>query len=154
MRVTGDQREDAVTQPLRGTHRPQRTWPTGPTQQPLILAAPPVRSDVDSGGWLLTLLPLLGSLGLIASAFVLDNNAYRVIAVLLVMAMVAGTVGGRVLQRRREARRWARQRERFLTHAAEVDARARTAAAAQRAALLQVHPDPAALLTSVRSEVR
>jgi hypothetical protein len=49
-------------------HRPERRWPVRPPQGPIVLAAPPLAPEPEAGGAWMTLLPLLGSLGIVAFA--------------------------------------------------------------------------------------
>ena len=117
-----------------------------------MLAAPPVTPEPESGGAWMTLLPLLGSLGIVAFAFVVRSVLYLVVATLMVVAMVGGTLGMRVVQRRRETERRERLRRQYLAHAAEAEARARAAALVQRDGLLGLYPDTAGVLRAARDQ--
>jgi DNA segregation ATPase FtsK/SpoIIIE, S-DNA-T family len=123
-----------------------------PPEGPIVLAAPPAAPEPEAGGAWTTLLPLLGSLGIVAFAFVVRSVAYLVVAALMVAAMVGGSLGMRVVQRRREAERRDRLRRRYLAHAAEVEARARAAAAVQRDGLLGLYPDTAGVLAAAHEQ--
>jgi len=131
-------------------HRPERTWPVLPPGGPIVLAAPPIAPEPDAGGAWLTLVPLLGSLGIVAFAFVVRSVVYLIVAALMVVAMVGGTVGARAGQRRREAARRERVRQRYLAHAAGVQAQSRAAALVQRDGLLGLYPDTVGVLWAVR----
>jgi S-DNA-T family DNA segregation ATPase FtsK/SpoIIIE len=139
---------------LDGTpvHRPERSWPIRPPEGPIVLAAPPVAPEPESGGAWMTLLPLLGSLGIVAFAFVVRSVLYLVVATLMVVAMVGGTLGMRVVQRRRDAERQDRLRRRYLAHAAEAEARAKAAAVVQRDGLLGLYPDTPGVLRAAREQ--
>jgi S-DNA-T family DNA segregation ATPase FtsK/SpoIIIE len=100
----------------------------------------------------MTLLPLLGSLGIIAFAFVVRSVVYLVVAALMVVAMVGGTIGMRVVQRRRETQRRERLRRQYLAHAAEAEARSRSAALVQRDGLLGLYPDTPGVLRAAHQE--
>jgi DNA segregation ATPase FtsK/SpoIIIE, S-DNA-T family len=136
----------------RPVHRPERTWPVGPPQGPIVLAAPPVTPEPESGGAWMTLLPLLGSLGIVAFASVVRSVLYLIVATLMVVAMVGGTLGMRLVQRRRETERRERVRRQYLAHAAEAEARARAAALLQRDGLLGLYPDTAGALRAARDQ--
>jgi DNA segregation ATPase FtsK/SpoIIIE, S-DNA-T family len=136
----------------RPVHRPERTWPVQPAAGPIVLAAPPVAPEPESGGAWMTLLPLLGSLGIVAFAFVVRSVLYLIVATLMVVAMVGGTLGMRVVQRRRDAERRNRLRRLYLAHAAEAEARAKATAAAQRDGLLGLYPDTPGLLAAARDQ--
>jgi DNA segregation ATPase FtsK/SpoIIIE, S-DNA-T family len=136
----------------RPVHRPERTWPVRPPDGPIVLAAPPVAPEPESGGAWMTLLPLLGSLGIVAFAFVVRSVVYLVVATLMVVAMVGGSLGMRVVQRRRESERRDRLRRQYLAHATEAEARARAAALVQRDGLLGLYPDTRGVLRAVREE--
>jgi S-DNA-T family DNA segregation ATPase FtsK/SpoIIIE len=136
----------------RPVHRPERTWPVRPPEGPVVLAAPPVTPEPESGGVWTTLLPVLGSLGIVAFAFVIRSVLYLVVATLMVVAMVGGTVGMRVVQRRRETERRERLRRQYLAHAAAAEDRARAAALVQRDGLLGLYPDTAGVLRAARDQ--
>jgi DNA segregation ATPase FtsK/SpoIIIE, S-DNA-T family len=134
----------------RPVHRPERTWPVRPPDGPIILAAPPVAPEPEPGGAWMTLLPLLGSLGIVAFAFVVRSAVYLVVATLMVVAMVGGTLGMRVVQRRRDTQRRDRLRRRYLAHVAEAEASAKAAALVQRDGLLGLYPDTPSMLRAAR----
>jgi ESX secretion system protein EccC len=136
----------------RPVHRPERTWPVRPPEGPIALAVPPVASEPEPGGAWMTLLPLLGSLGIVAFTFVVRSAVYLVVATLMVVAMVGGTLGMRLVQRRRETERRQRLRRQYLAHAAEAEARAKAAALVQRDGLLGLYPDTPGVLQAAREE--
>ena len=136
----------------RPVHRPERTWPVRPPHGPIVLAAPPVAPEPESGGAWMTLLPLLGSLGIVAFAFVVRSAVYLVVATLMVVAIVGGSIAMRVVQRRRETERRDRLRRRYLAHATEAEARARSAALMQRDGLLGLYPGTPGVLRAAHEE--
>jgi DNA segregation ATPase FtsK/SpoIIIE, S-DNA-T family len=136
----------------RPAHRPERTWPVRPPAGPIILAAPPVAPEPEPGGAWMTLLPLLGSLGIVAFAFVVRSVIYLVVAALMVVAMVGGTLGMRVIQRRRDSERRDRLGRQYLAHTAAAEARANAAARIQRDGLLGLYPDTPGVLGAAHQE--
>src|SRR4051812_8067252 len=96
------------------------------------------------------MLPLVGSLGIVAFAFVVRSVVYLVVAGFMVVALVGGTLGARWAVKRRERRRRARVREAYAARLAETTAKARTDATRQRDALLGLHPDTVGVLADVR----
>jgi DNA segregation ATPase FtsK/SpoIIIE, S-DNA-T family len=100
----------------------------------------------------MTLLPLLGSLGIVAFAFVVRSVVYLVVATLMVVAMVGGTIGMRLVQRRRETKRQDRLRRQYLAHASEAEAGAKAAALVQRDGLLGLYPDTPGVLRAAHEE--
>jgi S-DNA-T family DNA segregation ATPase FtsK/SpoIIIE len=123
-------------------HRPVRAWPLLPAEQPIRVPALPTPPDNGQGGAWQTLLPLVGSLSILAFAFIVRSVVYLVVALVLVMAMGGVTIGSRVAQRRAARRRWAAQRERYLGVVHDAKARSLAAATAQRDGLLGLYPHP------------
>lgn len=131
-------------------HRPERTWPAAPRSEPIKLAAPPEAPEPDKGGALHALLPLMGSMGIIAFAFVIGRPIFIVVAAFMIVAMLGGSLASRRMQRRKSEQRRARTRERFLEHAERAEQEAVSAAAVQRAGLDGRFPDTAGLLWLVQ----
>ncbi len=127
-------------------HRPERSWPHRPELAPVELTAPPAAPDGGTGR-MTSLLPMLGSLAMVGLAFLIHSLVYLVVIGGMVLAMVGGGLAVSVSQRRSRARRWARTKQRYAAHLAEVRTQARAAALAQRDATQACFPDPEALVT-------
>ncbi|MBJ7610078.1 MAG: type VII secretion protein EccCa [Candidatus Dormibacteraeota bacterium] len=132
-------------------HRPARVWPVGPPDTPIGLAAPPTPPEAEEGGAWMSLLPMVGSLSIIAFAFVVRSLVYIIVIAAMVLAMVAASLGTRVVQTRSRARRWQLVQARYRRHLGDVEARAAAAAELQGAGLAGLYPNTAALLSLVRS---
>jgi S-DNA-T family DNA segregation ATPase FtsK/SpoIIIE len=146
MRVQYDADRDAWL-----VHRPARTWPVPLRAEPHRLPRAPELPDPDGGtsAWT-TMLPLVGSLGIVAFAFVVRSVVYLVVAAIMVIALVGGTLGARWATRRRERRRRARVRRAYGFRVAEARAATQADAARQRDALLGLYPDTSGVLRDVR----
>ena len=59
-------------------HRPARAWPHPPQPAPIELAAPPSEPDGGGGMWT-ALLPVLGSLSMVAFAFLVHSLIYLIV---------------------------------------------------------------------------
>ncbi|HEX3907078.1 MAG TPA: type VII secretion protein EccCa [Mycobacteriales bacterium] len=121
-------------------HRPQRLWPVPPPSTPIRLASPP-QAPVDNGNGLLqVLLPMIGTLSVVAFAFVVKSRIYLIVSGFIVVAMVGGSLLTRVSQTRRSRRQRARERAAYRRHLEDVRHRAESAARVQRAGLNGLHP--------------
>ena len=132
-------------------HRPERVFPPFPAPQVLLLPAVPAQPSTGSPGRA-ELIPMLIAAGSGAGfALVSGNRTYLVLAVVLLLASVTGSVASRAAAQRQAHRRWADTRERHLAAVERVSGHARVAAEAQLAALARVHPPPSDLLAAVRA---
>lgn len=131
-------------------HRPARTWPVPPPAEPIKLAAPPAEPDPQSGGWLQSLLPMVGGLTIVGFAVISGRLVYLLIALFLIVALVGASVGTRISQRRKDREKRSRTRQRYLEHAARAEREANSAAEIQRAGLEGRFPDTAGLLALVQ----
>ena len=121
-------------------HRPQRLWPVPPPTTPIRLASPP-QAPMDNGNGLLqVLLPMIGTLSVVAFAFVVRSKIYLVVSGFMVVAMVGGSLLTRVSQNRRSRRQRVRERAAYRRHLDDVRRRAAAAAEVQRAGLTGLHP--------------
>lgn len=131
-------------------HRPERSWPHPPDPAAIELVAPPCQPG-DQASRLTALLPALGSLAMVGFAFLVHSLVYLVVIGAMVVAMVGAGLLTSMSQRRSNARRWTRTKDRYRQHLAEVRARALAAAAAQRDAAEACFPDPDALAEAAAS---
>jgi S-DNA-T family DNA segregation ATPase FtsK/SpoIIIE len=133
-------------------HRPQRSWPMPPSSRPVRLIPPPATLADDGNGMLTVLLPMVGSLSVVAFAFVVRSTIYLIVAGFMVVAMVGGSIATRVTQKRGGRRRRARDTAAYLAHLADVRHRAQASADVQRAGLAGLHPTTTELLGLVEAE--
>lgn len=134
-----------------GVHRPARVWPVEPPDQPVDLAPPPPAPE-GGAGRLASILPLVGSLGMVAFAFLIHSLVYLVVIGVMVVAMVGAGLATTITQRRSERRRWSQLRERYTEHVATTVATAEMAAEVQRAGLDGLYPPPEGLGTVFETE--
>lgn len=132
-------------------HRPARTYPDPVPTAPIVIAAPPIAASAQKAPLLQALLPVLGSLSLVAFAIVYDNPLFFVIAgalagLSLVTALALRFQQGRAAKRERKA-----NAERYAAHLAERERELAAVATAQRAADQRLYPDPASLWASLNA---
>lgn len=137
----------------RLVHRPARRWPAEPASRTLTLPPPPPRPEEPSSR-LARVLPLLGSLSVVAFALIVRSLLYLIVIAATVIAVVAGGLLTTALEQRRSRRRYARTAALYRDHVARLADEASEAAVAERAALLARYPDPANLLELVRDGER
>ncbi len=126
-------------------HRPERSFPVLPAARPVVLPRPPQPPGETTGmGWAI-ITPIVGSLSLVAFAFIIRNPIYLVVAFVVVIGMTVAVVGNRVASNRRQQRQWKRQRTLWLARAAKAEQEAVLAARQQRDALAGMYPAPAQL---------
>ena len=133
-------------------HRPEREWPVPPPTGAIRMPAVPEVLDPDGGGFLARFVPLLGSMGVIAFAFVIRSMIFIVVAGVMVLALVGGGLAAQASSRRRTRERRARTRRDYAAQLAESQRRAVAAAQLQRDALLGSYPDTPGLLVAIQSQ--
>jgi DNA segregation ATPase FtsK/SpoIIIE, S-DNA-T family len=132
-------------------HRPSRLWPARLDGGPIALAPPPTPPDDGLGNkWTTTLLPAIGSLSMIAFAFIVRSLLYLVVIGFIVVAMVGAGLATAFLQGRTGKRRWQKVQERYRQHLAEAEEAATGAAEFQRDGLEGLYPDTVTLLGLAR----
>src|SRR5262249_50793143 len=124
LRVRYDEERDAWL-----VHRPEREWPVPSSTGPIRMPAVPEVLDPDGCGFLARFVPLLGSMGVIAFAFVVRSLIFIVVAGVMVLALVGGGLASQASSRKRTKERRARIRRDYAERLA--DSGARAAAAAQ-----------------------
>jgi S-DNA-T family DNA segregation ATPase FtsK/SpoIIIE len=132
-------------------HRPPRSYPSPVPTGEVVLAAPPARHG-GTGGWLATMLPLLGGAGsLLLLGATAPRRRWLILAVVasLLLSLGAGLVP--LLRQRRAARR---ERARYLDHLDTVAPALERVAAAQRAAAEHLYPDLPAIMRLAAEDER
>jgi S-DNA-T family DNA segregation ATPase FtsK/SpoIIIE len=110
-----------------------------------LRSPPPLPETEGAGGVLANVVPMVGSIGSMASSTA-EGHRYTLLASGLLVATTLALAGTQLhRERRRHARSIAASRTEYLHHLESVRTRAREAATRQRAALLWRHPDPVAL---------
>lgn len=98
------------------------------------------------GNTLMTVLPMLGGMGMAAFMVLGQNNTRGWMTGGMMVVMIVSMVGAQVWRSRSQKSTKTRsQRREYLRYLATMRERARTAAAQQRTAMLWQHPDPASL---------
>ena len=133
-------------------HRPARVWPVMPAEKAQNLAAPPENLNSDPPSPWTTLVPMLGTLGIVGFAVVSRSVAFLVVAGVLVVLMLTGSIGARMAQTRRERRRRERVRRNYISAVAKARSAAWSAAVRQQDALLGLYPDTAGLLSALQEQ--
>ena len=133
-------------------HRPARVWPVMPPEKAQNLAAPPENLNADPPSPWTTLVPMLGTLGIVGFAVVSRSVAFLVVAGVLVVLMLTGSIGARMAQTRRDRRRRERVRQSYFDAAAKARGAAWSAAVRQRDALHGLYPDTAGLLSALQEQ--
>ncbi len=130
-------------------HRRERVFARWPDAQPIRLRPPPRPLDDDGQGlgWSI-ITPIVGSLSLVAFAFIIRNPIFLAVAFVVVVGMTLAVVGGRLASRRAQRRRWRLRRAHWLAHAAHVRQQAEQAAHQQIDALIATYPAPGDLRRS------
>lgn len=137
---SGAASQGAVSAEGYGLHRPERLWPVSPEPGPIQLEAPPANTAKAAGGALSTLLPLVGSLSMIAFAFIIHSLIYLIVIGVMVVAMVGAGLGTQLTQVRAQRRRWRGIDQRYRAHLESCRAEAAHAAAVQRGGLEGLYP--------------
>lgn len=131
-------------------HRPERSWPMPVGTEPVRVPAVPEVTESDSGGLAARLTPLLGSLGIVAFAFVVRSVIYLVVAGFMVVALVGGTLAAQRASRKRARKRRTRARNDFGARLSAARIEVWQAATVQRDALLGLYPSTSALLATAQ----
>jgi DNA segregation ATPase FtsK/SpoIIIE, S-DNA-T family len=97
----------------------------------------------------MTVLPLVGTLSMVAFAFIVRSLVYMIVIGFMVVAMVATGLGSRLVQDRRERRRFEQVRRRYSDHLTECRRKAEWAAQVQRSGLEGLFPRPEQLVALV-----
>ena len=136
-------------------HRPARTRPADVDATPVALSSPPAPGDGGrSASWTYALFPVLGSVGILVFALVNGNPVYLIAGGVFVLGSLAMGATMLTSMRGRAREQTSTTRELYFAHLADVRTRLADAAAAQQRAARARHPEPAGLLTVVRSAAR
>ena len=95
---------------------------------------------------------MLGSLGILAFAFVARSIAFLLVAGVLVVLILGGTVGARLAQNRRDKRRRRRIRRNYTAAVRRARTAAWQSAVLQHDAALGLYPDIAGLLDALQEQ--
>jgi S-DNA-T family DNA segregation ATPase FtsK/SpoIIIE len=114
--------------------------------EPVVVARPPARVRRGAGGLIQILLPVLGSLGIVAFAVVTPNKLFLIVACVFVAIALLTALISAWTQRRTGKLSARNQRRLYRAHLAEREERLRGLAARQREIDERLYPDPVRLV--------
>jgi len=114
--------------------------------QPVIIAHPPSRHRRGAGGLLQILLPVLGSLGIVAFAVVSPSRLFLIVAGAFVVIALVSALASAWVQRRSGKLSARSQRRLYRAHLAEREERLSRLAAHQHEIDERLYPDPVRLV--------
>jgi S-DNA-T family DNA segregation ATPase FtsK/SpoIIIE len=127
-------------------HRPPRTFPPAIPTEPIVVACPPSRTRRGPGGLIQVLLPVLGSLGIVAFAVITPNKLFLIVACVFVAIALLSALTSAWAQRRTGKLSARNQRRLYRAHLAEREERLKGLAARQRETDERLYPDPVRLV--------
>ncbi|MBM0233991.1 type VII secretion protein EccCa [Micromonospora sp. STR1_7] len=140
----------------RVIHRPARVPPPEPEPTALDVVSPPAMTDGGGGfaGVMQIFLPIMGGAGMLLMMMANQNPIMMIAGLGMLVATVFGGIAAYVTQRTGAARRFARQRQRYLEYIDRVRDQIRADAVTQRAAAQHRHPAPEVLPDLLRDPHR
>ncbi|MFY1583659.1 type VII secretion protein EccCa [Micromonospora sp. WMMD734] len=140
----------------RVIHRPARVPPPEPEPTALDVVPPPGMPDGGGGfaGVMQVFLPIMGGAGMLLMMMANQNPIMMIAGLGMLIATVFGGIAAYVTQRTGTARRFTRQRQRYLEYIDGVRDQIRADAAAQRVAARHRHPAPEVLPDLLRDPHR
>ncbi|MGC4810157.1 type VII secretion protein EccCa [Micromonospora sp. DT228] len=140
----------------RVIHRPARVPPTEPEPTALDVVSPPAVPDGGGGfaGVMQVFLPIMGGAGMLLMMMANQNPIMMIAGLGMLVATVFGGIAAYVTQRTGAARRFARQRQRYLEYIDRIRDQIRADAVTQRAAAQHRHPAPEVLPDLLRDPHR
>ena len=115
-------------------------------QEPVLVARPPVRSRQAAGGIVQMVLPVLGTLGIVAFAVVMPNRLFLIVACVFVAISIVTVVATQWSQRRTGKRSARGARRLYRAHLARRDVSCSELAVRQREIDERLYPDPVRLV--------
>ncbi len=126
-------------------HRPPRSFPPAVPAEKIVIARPPALSRRGAGGMVQMILPVLGSLGIVAFAFIMPNKLFLIVAGAFVAIAVISVVASHWAQRRSGKLSARAERRLYRAHLEERRARLEQVTIRQREIDERLYPDPARL---------
>ncbi len=123
-------------------HRPPRSFPAAVPDQPIVIAQPPSLSRRGAGGIVQMLLPVLGTLGIVAFAVIMPNKLFLIVAGAFVAIALVSVIGSYWAQRRSGKRSARAERRLYRAHLAERERRLEQVVIRQREIDERLYPDP------------
>ena len=122
-------------------HRPPRSFPPAVPTQPIVIAQPPALTRRGVGGFMQMLLPVLGTLGIVAFAVIMPNKLFLIVAGAFVLIAILSVVASYWSQRRSGKLSARTERRLYRAHLAERERQLEEVARHQRAVDERLYPD-------------
>jgi S-DNA-T family DNA segregation ATPase FtsK/SpoIIIE len=126
-------------------HRPPRSFPPALPRQPVVIAQPPALARRSVGGIVQMALPVLGTLGILAFAFVMPSKVFLIVGGVFVGLAVISVLGSYWSQKRSGKLSARTERRLYRAHLQERERQLQTIARRQREVDERLYPDPTRL---------
>ena len=126
-------------------HRPPRSFPPALPDQKIVIAKPPELGRRGVGGFVQLLLPVLGTLGIVAFAVIMPNKLFLVVAGAFVLIAIFSVVASYWSQRRSGKLSARTERRLYRAHLAERELQLGQVTRQQREIDERLYPDPVRL---------
>jgi DNA segregation ATPase FtsK/SpoIIIE, S-DNA-T family len=126
-------------------HRPPRSFPPALPDRKIVVAKPPELARRGVGGFVQLLLPVLGTLGIVAFAVIMPNKLFMVVAGAFVLIAIFSVVASYWSQRRSGKLSARTERRLYRAHLAERERQLEHFVRQQREIDERLYPDPVRL---------
>ena len=126
-------------------HRPPRSFPPALPDQKIVIAKPPELGRRGVGGLVQLLLPVLGTLGIVAFAVIMPNKLFLVVAGAFVLIAIFSVVASYWAQRRSGKLSARTERRLYRAHLVERERQLEQVSRQQREIDERLYPDPVRL---------
>jgi S-DNA-T family DNA segregation ATPase FtsK/SpoIIIE len=123
-------------------HRPPRSFPPALPDQKIVIAKPPELARRGVGGLVQLLLPVLGTLGIVAFAVIMPNKLFLIVAGAFVLIAIFSVVASYWSQRRSGKLSARTERRLYRAHLAERERQLEHVTRQQREIDERLYPDP------------
>jgi S-DNA-T family DNA segregation ATPase FtsK/SpoIIIE len=123
-------------------HRPPRSFPPAIPRASIVIATPPELQRKGVGGFLQIVLPVLGTLGILAFALVMPNKVFLIIGAVFVGLAVISVMGTYWVQRRTGKISARTERRLYRAHLTQREADLQGVVRRQREVDERLYPDP------------
>ena len=132
-------------------HRPPRSFPPALPTSPIVVAQPPQLARRGAGGIVQMLLPVLGTLGIVAFAFIIPNKLFLIVAGAFVAISLVSVIASYWAQRRTGKRSARAERRLYRAHLDQRERELQAITRKQREIDERLYPDPVRLAGVVSS---
>ncbi|HEY2771973.1 MAG TPA: type VII secretion protein EccCb [Solirubrobacteraceae bacterium] len=126
-------------------HRPPRSFPPALPKDKIVVARPPTLNRRGVGTFVQMILPVLGSLGIVAFAIIMPNKLFLIVAGVFVAIAVFSVVASHFAQRRSGKQSARSERRLYRAHLEERRRQLELVTERQRQVDERLYPDPARL---------